>query len=139
MNFVPDRDRAKRDVRIAGDNRLAGRGSCRGEDPVVAAVSLVSVAARLTRHPLALSGAIGTGRQNRFAVLLTLQEGMVKGTVAEDSLHQIGNDDDWKAAREVPAKLARDGQAIDRRPGFRPVIQQVELYWQRVQAIADEG
>ena len=131
MHLVPARDRAERDMRVARDHWRAARGLPTGDDPVVAAQSLVGVADHLAdgdfAHPHRW---VRTLWDDTLVLGLSGKEEVEEGTFAEHSLRQFGNRYDGQAAREIPAELLPDSHGVQRRPLVRLVAEQVELDWQ---------
>ena len=79
------------------------------------------------------------GRDHRLLVRLAEQEFAIERPVSEDPPGQFGHDDHREPAGEVPAELALDGQAVDRRPRLGAVAEQVELDRQPIAAVRDPG
>src|SRR5438128_2064023 len=108
---MPDRHSLKGNMRIAGHNRLARLGARASQHPIIAPAELIrsTVSAVVL---VAMTARIFARLQNAFVIGLANQEVAIELAIAQGSLHQLGDADDRKAAGEIPAKIADDGEAV---------------------------
>ena len=107
--------------------RPLGIGRCLADDPV------------RPRRGVAPERSVRFGRDHRLLVRLAEQEFAIERPVSKDPPGQFGHDDHREPAGEVPAELALDGQAVDRRPRLGAVAEQVKLDRQPIAAVRDPG
>ena len=139
VNLVPAAGRAEGDVRIADHHPSAGHAAARTDYPVVAAGAVIEPAQRRLDGVRAAAGARVLPRmQDRLVDRLGSHEGAVQRTVAQGASGQLGYRNHRKPSREIPAQLAQQCDGVERPPGFRPVVQQVELDRQTVPTLLDE-
>jgi hypothetical protein len=150
VGFVPARDRFKSDVWVACDHGHSGAAKFTRDDPVVASC-LFGIAGCLTnllmrafdgtgptiRAKLALQVAVGLGRNDGLLVLFPEEKCAVARAIAEHPFGHFRHHDHRKPAGQIPAKLVLNGQAVQRRPGLGPIVEQVEFDRRTVARLLD--
>ena len=128
VDLVPARNSAEGDVRVAGDQRLAGRRLARPRHPVVAALSLLRVANDLADDTVGgPAGLIRTRMENRLVSGFRRQEGLIQRPFAQPALRNLRQRDHRQPYGKVVPELAPHGHRVERRPRLRLVVQHGEL------------